>query len=185
MKDNSEMKKIGLIIIMMVALAGNAFAGLLDQKPAETFGIDIFCQPLSQIPDGCSADQLSISQNLWQHLQTVKSDKDIDQALLAAGFKCLSKKQVRELDDSIDEYIDYMKASYELSTPEGPIKVKMDYFEGIVIDFPTVPAKRKFLSTVEANEKEKGYVYESEEAHWVGVAVVENGKIVEIWRKGD
>lgn len=174
------MKKIFPLLVLIIITIG--VFPCKAQTASAGLSLDIFCQPLSK--SGQSASSLGISKALWGKLQCVKSDGAINSSLLNAGFKCNSKKQARIFDDSIGEYISYMKAQYSKTTSSGTIYVNME-FDGIHITFPSAAEKNKFITNIKAKGyRSNGYgtfqIPGNESAYWVGVRIEVEGNVVYI-----
>lgn len=176
------MKKLIAFAVMLLITIG-AFTSMAQKTGTATFGINTFCEPLSK--SGQSASSLGISKTLWQKLQNVKSDNAINSSLLQAGFKCVSKKKMRDFDDSIGEYVTYTEAQYSRNSSQGTTFVDLDW-DGIHIRFPNAAEKNKFIATVTA----KGYRHQgggeykmpgNDAAYWVGVTIRVTGNSIFIF----
>lgn len=167
------MKKLLALIVMIVMAAGAVTAS----AQSAAFGINTFCQPLSK-SSGYSAQSLGISTSVFKKIQNMKSDNAIHSALLKAGFTCTSKKNLSEYDESIDERVTYMKATYTKAVSGGKIIVKKDWGD-VTISFPNTNEKNKFLQTIKA-EQSKGYIYTSTNYYWVGVRIETGGNTIRL-----
>lgn len=151
---------------------------LVNEEPETNvaIGINLFCEPLSK--SGGSAQSMGISNKLFRQMQSIKSDAALNSSLIADGFQCITKRQKHDYDESIDDYVDYMVATYMRSTSDGNITVSVDY-DGITINFPTAAMKQAFMKSIEES-KSKGCIYQSNEAYWVGVRITQSGNTVEL-----
>lgn len=176
------MKKLFTLMFMFIMTMG-IFTSVAQTTGTAAFGIDTFCEPLSK--SGQSASSLGISKVLWQKLQNVKSDEAINSSLLKAGFKCTSRKKMKDYDDSIGEYVTYTEAQYSRTTSTGTIYVDLDW-EGLHIRFPNAAEKNKFIATATSKgyRSQGGGAYQmagNEAAYWVGVTLRGTGNSVYIF----
>lgn len=173
------MKKF-FAFIVLVAMTTVLFPASA-KKATASFGINTFCQSLSSKP-GSDANGYGIPQSVFDTMQVFKSQKAVYNSLLNAGFTCLSKKNVREYDDALEEYYTYMKAKYTKTVSGGKIIVNQDNLS-YTITFPNATEKNKFLKTIETEEA-KGKIYESNQHPWVGVRFETEGNVVRVITRG-
>lgn len=173
------MKKLLALIVMIVMTLGISSASA--QHSAASFGINTFCQPLSKT-SGYTAEALGIPKLIFNSIQVMKPENVIYSSLLRAGFSCTYKKYFTEYDESVSEYVTYLKATYVKAVSGGKIIVKQDWF-GSIISFPNKTERDKFLKTIKA-EQTKGYIYTSDKYYWLGVRIEVNGNTIKLFATG-
>ena len=143
-----------------------------------SFGINTFCERLSK----SGPNNWSIPNSVFNKMMDMKSENAIYSSLLKAGFSCYSKKNAREYDEGLDEYVTYVMAKYSKPIQGGKIFVDQ---EGrfVTITFPNVSEKNKFLQTVKA-EQAKGLIFSTLDYYWIGVRIESDGIIVRVGVNG-
>lgn len=165
------MKKLLIFLVMTIMTMGAIEASA--QSSSSSFGINTFCEPLAR-GNKNNAQSYGISNSVFRKIQCMRSEKAIYTSLLKAGFTCTSKKYFTVYDESISEYITYLKASYSKTVSgAGKILVQQDWGE-IKISFPNITERDKFAKTIKA-EQSKGYIYTTSQYYWVGVRIEISG----------